>query len=176
MRRLELYRKLLATSDMINELIQIISAEALLFEDFLELLDRQKEVLVTNNVDVLDEITELQRQKLLESQELNRRREELIAAIKKANAVEGDLTVARLLEFADENQAERLLRLKDIIFSLNDRIAEARNTNVMLLNQSREFIAKTMSMLSRMNSPESTYRRSGTALEGGTTIMVDRRI
>ena len=63
---------------MINQLIQIISEEAVVFEDFLALLDRQKEILVTNDVDGLNEITEQQRLKLAESQRLNRRRSELM--------------------------------------------------------------------------------------------------
>ena len=66
---------------MINQLIQIIGDEAVLFEEFLGLLDKQKKALVANDVEELDRVTELQRQKLSESQKLNRRREELIAAI-----------------------------------------------------------------------------------------------
>jgi flagellar biosynthesis/type III secretory pathway chaperone len=161
---------------MINQLLQVIGQEAHLFEDFLALLDQQKQMLVSNDVATLNEVTELQRQKILESQRLNRIREELIAEIQAENAIEGDVTVARLLEFADRNQAERLLQLKEIIFSLNDRITEARNTNAMLLNQSREFISRTMRMLSKIKNPDKTYDRRGVAPDGQSTIVVDRRI
>ncbi len=161
---------------MINRLIEIIGQESLLFEEFLDLLDRQKDVLVANDVDQLKAVVALQQQKLLESQELNRRREEVIAAIKKANALQGDITVARLLEFVDENQAERLLSLREAILSLNERISEARNTNALLLNQSREFIARTMVMLSQLNSPDIAYGRNGEAPRTNGTVMVDRRI
>jgi len=161
---------------MINQLIQVIGQEARLFEDFLALLDRQKEMLVSNDVATLNEVTELQRQKIVESQRLNRIREKLISDIKAETAIEGDVTVARLLEFADRDQAERLLQLKEIIFSLNDRITEARNTNTLLLNQSREFISRTMRMLSRINNPDTTYDCHGASPEGHATVVVDRRI
>jgi len=161
---------------MINELIQIISEEALLFEDFLHLLDRQQKMLVANDVAGLNEVTARQQQKLMESQRLNRRREQVIAAIKCANAVEGDMTVARILEFADDDQAERLKRLRESIINLNDSIGRARNTNAMLLNRSREYIARTMAMLSRVCNPDSTYDNHGTSGDNRRSLAVDRRV
>jgi flagellar biosynthesis/type III secretory pathway chaperone len=161
---------------MINQLLQVIGQEAHLFEDFLALLEKQKEMLVSNDVASLNEVTELQRQKIIESQRLNRIREKLIAEIKAEIAIEGDVTVARLLEFADRDQAARLQQLKEIIFGLNDRINEARNTNAMLLNQSREFISRTMQMLSKINNPDNTYDRHGASPGEHATVAVDRRI
>ena len=161
---------------MINQLIQIISDEALLFEEFLKLLDRQKDALVANDTERLNQTIELQQQKLLESQNLSRRREEVVAAIKKANAITGDVTVSRLLAYADEDQSQRLIKLQEILLGLNDRVTEARNTNAMLLNRSREFISKTMTMLSRLHSPDKTYGKRGAAPQGHATIAVDRRI
>ncbi len=161
---------------MINQLIHLIGQETLLFEEFLDLLERQKQKLVANDVDGINEITELQQAKLGESHRLHQRRMELINEIKQANALEGDLSVSRLLDFVDDDQAERLLQLKDLIFDLNEKITETRNTNAMLLNQSREFIAKTMSMLSRVNNPEPTYGSDGASTDPESTVMVDRRI
>jgi hypothetical protein len=161
---------------MINRLIQLIGEEALLFEEFLDLLERQKQALVANDVALLNHTTDQQRQKLRQSHLLNQQREELIAEIKAANAVEGDLTVSRLLAFADENQAVRLLKLKQIILELNDKISETRNANALLLNQSREFIAHTMSALAAMNAPETSYAPGGKPKAGDGALAVDRRI
>ncbi len=161
---------------MINQLIQVINREALVFEEFLQLLDSQKEALVANDTDRLNKVTAQQQQKLLESQALNRQREEIISSIKEANAIDGDVTVARLLKFADEDQSQRLSMLQEAILGLNDRITEARNTNAMLLNRSREFISRTMTMLSRLNSPEQTYSKSGETQPESSAVAVDRRI
>lgn len=161
---------------MINRLIQVISKEALVFEEFLQLLDSQKEALVANDTDRLNEVTAQQQQKLLESQALNRQREEVITSLKEANAIDGDVTVTRLLEFADEDQSQRLSMVQEAILGLNDRITEARNTNVMLLNRSREFISRTMTMLSRLNSPEQAYTKSGETQPGNSAVAVDRRV
>ncbi len=160
---------------MINELIDIVSREAALFESFLELLEQQKEMLVTNNLEGLNEVTARQQQRLLESRHLDRSREEIVERIKAVNEIEGDLSVARLLELVDANQAERLLQLKDLILSLNVKIGETRNTNAMLLNQSREFIARTMAALAKINNPEATYSHDARSARGGDNVVVDRR-
>lgn len=157
-------------------MIDIISKEAALFESFLELLERQKEMLVANDLDGLNEVVQRQREKFIESKLLNKQRENLVAAIKTARDIEGDLTVTRLLKLVDEDQANRLSQLRDIIYSLNEKITTSRNTNAMLLNRSREFIARTMEMLSKIKNPDNTYARTGMAAERGSNIMVDRRI
>ena len=161
--------------DMINRLVNLISREASLFENFLELLNRQKETLVQNDLKALNQVTELQHEKMVESQLLNNERESLIEEIRAANLIEGDVTVSRLLEFADNSQTGRLTQLRETILDLNDRITEARNTNAMLLNQSREFIAKTMEALSKINNPEHTYSRDGAGNRHHANVAVDRR-
>jgi hypothetical protein len=160
---------------MIEQLIQIINDEALLFEEFLQLLDEQKKALVANDSDRLNEVTQLQQRKLLESSALNGKRNQVIAALQKANALDGDVTVTRLLEYADEDQSQRLTHLRDAILALNERINTARNTNAMLLNRSREYIARTMDMLSRMHSPDKSYARTGSVPCDRTAVAVDRR-
>jgi len=160
---------------MIAKLIDIISKEAALFESFLELLERQKQMLVTNNVDGLNELTALQQEKLSESRALSRRREQLLNRIKQDHTLDGDVTMARLAALADEDQAARLMQLRSVILSLNEKINDARNTNAMLLNQSREFVAKTMSLLARMNSPEPNYTGSGRTDRTTSAVVLDRR-
>ena len=157
-------------------MIDIISKEAALFESFLELLERQKEMLVANDLDGLNEVVQRQREKFIESKLLNKQRENLVTAIKTSRDIEGDLTVTRLLKLVDEDQANRLSQLRDVIYSLNEKITDTRNTNAMLLNRSREFIAHTMEMLSKINNPDNTYARTGLSAERGSNIMVDRRI
>lgn len=160
---------------MINKLIDVIGREALVFESFLELLEQQQEMLVKNDVDGLNRVTDLQREKLVESQLLNKQRQELVEQIKLENDIEGDLNVSRLLELVDEDQAARLQRLQRLILGLNDQITQVRNQNAMLLNRSREYILKTMEMLSKINSPDSTYSRPGATSDRQRNVAVDRR-
>jgi flagellar biosynthesis/type III secretory pathway chaperone len=160
---------------MINRLIDIIGREAALFESFLELLERQKQMLVTNDVEGLSEVTEQQRRKLIESRLLNRQREELAAQIKESHALDGDVTVSRLLQLADRDQADRLRALRDSILGLNEKITQTRNSNALLLNQSREYISNTIKMLTQIRSPQPTYVKSGVNGDRASNSMLDRR-
>ncbi|MFQ6009168.1 MAG: flagellar protein FlgN [Candidatus Zixiibacteriota bacterium] len=159
---------------MIDRLIDILRQEAALFESFLELLEQQQQMLVNNDVEGLNRVTLQQQERLRESQNLNRQREEIIEHIKQANAVEGDLNVTRLIEMVDQDRAHQLIKLRDLIQSLNDKITTTRNQNALLLNRSREYIAKTMEMLSRINAHSSTYGESGVQKESLASVAVDR--
>jgi hypothetical protein len=160
---------------MIDQLIDIISKEASLFESFLELLERQKQMLVSNDIEGLKELTALQHERIAESRALSRIREQVIERIKNNHSWDGDVTVTRILALADEDQSVRLTQLRDLMLGLNHKINTTRNTNAMLLNQSREFVARTMAMLAKMHTPETAYSKRESADKGSRAIVLDRR-
>jgi hypothetical protein len=160
---------------MIDQLINIISKEAALFETFLDLLEQQKQALVKNDHVALTALTERQNEKLAESRLLSRRREELVETIKRERAIDGDLTVTRLIAMVEKDQADRLRQLREAILSLNDQISQVRNSNAMLLNQSREYVARTMDMLARLNNPQPGYGKSGDNGHPSRALALDRR-
>lgn len=159
-----------------DRLIDILGREAALFESFLQLLERQQRALVDNDAEELGRITELQREKLSESTLLHRERESVIGAIKENNAIEGDLTVSRLVEIVDKSQAEVLTRLRDAILNVNERILNTRNQNAMLLNKSREYINRMMKMLSAVGDPTPEYTAGGAERNSGRNVAVDWRV
>ena len=161
---------------MIDRLIQIIGREASLFESFLALFEEQQRMLVSNDADGLKEVTDQLREKLLESRKLNQQREEMVRQIKRENRIEGDLNVSRLLKIVDDTQATQLVRLRDLISTLNDKIMKTRNQNAMLLNKSREYISRMMEMLSKMSSPQSTYSAAGATDQPSYNVALDRRV
>jgi hypothetical protein len=161
---------------MINQLIDVIGREAACFESFLRLLTEQKQALVTNDINELNRITRLQQQLLHESHELSTRREQVIVRIESECDLKEDLTISRLIAMADSEQAGRLRQLRDLLLSLNEQILEVRNTNAMLINQSREMIARTMAMLSRPEHSDATYARNARPTERAVAVALDRRI
>lgn len=161
---------------MVDTLIEIIGREAALFESFLSLLARQQQALVNNDQEELGRVTELQREKLAESRQLNAERERVLTQIKRDNAIDGDLTVSRLVAMLDEDRANRLTVLRGVILDLNERILKMRNQNAMLLNKSREYIRRTMEMLSRIATPQpETYSTGRQAASEAQTVALDRR-
>ena len=160
---------------MVDQLINIISREAVVFESFLESLEQQKQMLVTNDADGLNRVTQFQRERIAESQQLARQREELVRRIKEEKNIDGNLNVTRLISLVDKAQADQLARLSAFIFSLNEKITESRNQNVMLLNRSREYISRMMRMLSKVHQPD-TYDRATSRPQQAPTVAMDRRV
>jgi flagellar biosynthesis/type III secretory pathway chaperone len=158
---------------MVDRLIDILSREAVLLESFLDLLEQQKRALVANDLTALTAVTERQRELHSQSVLLNRQREETIAEIKVTEAVNGDLSVIRLVEMVDKDRANRLLALRETILSLSEKITDTRNANALMINKSREFITKMMSTLSRINNPEPAYSAKPSKQPAGA-VMVDR--
>jgi len=144
-------------SKMVNELIVLVGSEAALFADFLELLGRQQKRLTKNERDGLNQFKAGRRRKVLESQLLNKQREELISMIKSTNAIEGDLFVSRLIELVDEDQGCRLVKLREIIDSLNSEIGVVRSQNEVLLKRSSEYVKRTLELLNNINSPSNNF-------------------
>lgn len=161
---------------MINRLIDIIGKEAVLFESFLALFEKQQEMLVANDAVGLNEVTERLREKVVESRLLNKQREELVEEIRLDNRIEGDLNVTRLLDIVDDEQASQLIRLRELITTLNDKIANTRNENAALLNQSREYIKNMMGMLSKLSHPEPAYSSTGAGDQASYNVALDRRV
>jgi hypothetical protein len=161
---------------MINQLIDIISREALLFESFLDLLEQQKTALVANNLSELNRLTRLQQEALVRSRSLDDERVRVVAAIKAERRFDGDLTVSRIIEISDSEQAHRLIELRELLLGLNEKILEVRNTNAFLINESRELISRTMTMLSRGKQSDATYTRDAAHTDRRQAVALDRRI
>ena len=161
---------------MIDKLIEIIGQEATVFAEFLSLLEEQKQALVRNDIPLIENTTARQREKLTQSHNLNREREEIVALIRIENDFIEDCSVNQLLELADANQSERLIQLQDIILDLHEQIEKTRNSNALLLNQSREFISRTMSMLCDMNRPAGNYTSTGKSSDTQVSLIMDRRV
>lgn len=160
---------------MVNQLIDIIGREAVVFEVFLTLLERQRDLLVANDVTGLTAVTAKQQEAVLESKRLNRERERLVTLLQAEHDITGDFGLSKLLDLVDQTQAERLTQLRELILGLNQQISEVRNSNAMLLNNSRKYIAKTISLLSQLQHPEDTYSRTGASSTSSGAVAVDRR-
>ncbi len=164
-----------SNSELVQELIGILKKEASLFETFLELLDRQQTALVQNDLTVINEVTERQREKIIEAGILSRKRGQIIRRLSEDYETREDLTVSHLIETLTSGQAEILNRLRETILDLNDRIGKMRSQNEMLIDRSREIIMKTMELLARIKTPDDSYRSHGQNNPGQTNLALDRR-
>ena len=164
-----------SNSKLVYELIEILKEEAYLFETFLDLLEKQQRALVKNDLEEINRITDLQREKAVASRRLINRREEVIGKLTLDGASSEDITISRLIDSVASGQAIVLGQLRNSILDLNNKITDVRNQNAMLINRSRENIVKTMELISRIGAPDNGYQKKGKVEHMSTNIIVDRR-
>ncbi|MFH2035021.1 MAG: flagellar protein FlgN [Candidatus Zixiibacteriota bacterium] len=164
-----------SNSELVLELIGVLNKETSLFETFLELLELQQKALVENDLKSLNQITERQREKTIESNILARKRENVIGKLALEQKLTGDLTISNLIETVQSNQAGILSQLRDTILGLNEKIGTIRSQNTVLINRSRDNIMKTMELLGRFKLPANNYKQKGTLDQPNTNVVLDRR-
>ncbi len=162
-------------SELVRELIDALQKEALLFETFLETLEKQQQALVKNDIEELNRITDLQREKAVESRLLSQKRDEIIGILSSELDATENLTLSRLIESVSSGQARILGQLRETILDLNGRIMRVRSQNEMLINRSRENIMKTMELLCTLGGPESGYQSEGKPNRATVSVALDRR-
>ncbi len=99
-----------SNSELTWELIRVLEKEASLFETFPDLLEQQQEALVRNDVNRLNEITEMQKEKLVSAGQLSKSREELIRKLSEQGRAPDDLTISRLIESASSRSTRKMRR------------------------------------------------------------------
>lgn len=161
--------------EQIPTLIACLAREALVFEQFLDLLHDQRRCLVASDLAGLTSCTERQREKLVEAQLLHRQREDLLTKMRQDQQWRGDLNLQRLIDLASVDQAEQMRRIRETIFGLHEQIATARDANMLLIDRSREVIAKTLAMLAAVNNGPAAYNGDQHRPLDSQRLLMDRR-
>ena len=159
----------------IAELIKVLANEAELFTSYVDLLDQQKDAIVANDIDMLDCVTERQRESLTASRILDEKRTALVSSLQTQASVTGDLTITALLQLVSVEDGQRLSQLRDTIVSLNDSIEDGKQRNEYLIDKSRTVISETLRLFNRVGVKKSR----GVAYTAGAsapTVHPDARI
>jgi len=164
-----------SNSELVRELIETLEKEASLFETFLELLEVQQRELVENDISMLNQVTDQQRDKIIETGNLARKRETIISRLSSDGSMADDLTISKLIASVSPGHANMLEIIRETILDLNEKINKTRSQNEMLINRSRENIVKTMELLGRFKVPNNNYGGEGKMNTVQTNIALDRR-
>ncbi|MCH9030897.1 MAG: flagellar protein FlgN [candidate division Zixibacteria bacterium] len=172
------------TSPNVDELIETLVKEASIFESYFDLLEEQKGMIVANDIEGLNAVTEKQREKLTESKILDRRRKSLVEELTARNNIKGDVNVSRLLEMISIQDGSRLESLRKEITEINERIETARDQNKFLLDKSRQIVIDTIRLINRAGissvdgaaySPAKTAQNT-IANQNQMSLTLDRRV
>lgn len=161
---------------LLDRLITVIGDEAVLFEKFLAMLERQQYALIHNDVDDVQTVTSELQTVVLQSQKLETARAEIVDEVRRHKGAQENLTVSRICDMADESRSTQLKTLRETVLDLYSRIEETRMRNGLLIQQSMEQIRNTMEMIGRIPSQKQNYQGKGAVSREYAPVGVDRRV
>jgi len=162
----------------ILQLIKLIGEEVVIFETFVELLNRQQEALVANDMELLATVTQEQEKLALRTSQIERRRNELVRVLsQELNRDSNDINLTELAKLVAEPELNQLRTLQTTLLGLHDQIATTKSRNDFLIRKSMEYINNTLTYLSAAGEKEATYAPDkNKRVSNGHLAVVDRRM
>ncbi len=149
-------------TELIAALIDIIKREEGLLNDFLELLEEQKTLLVKNNTDSF-ETTVRKQEELIE--QIRKLEDQRIGKVRKIardlEIKESELTITRLVELSLGTVSSELRQHKQSMNGLVGRIRRANKVNQYLIKRSLNINHRTIDILIDENLRDVTYEKDG---------------
>ncbi len=162
----------------IIRLISLIGEEVLIFETFLQYLNRQQEALVKNDLEALQIVTHDQEILSQRTTQVEQERRALVAEISVGlDRDQDDLTLTELTKLVSEPESNQIHALQGTLLNLHEQISTIKSRNDFLIRKSMEYINTTMSQLGLTEqSDKRTY--SADVVKTNPTqksALVDRR-
>jgi hypothetical protein len=162
----------------ILQLIKLIGEEVVIFETFVELLNRQQEALVANDMELLAKVTQEQERLALTTSQTEKRRTELVQTLsQELNRDSNDINLTELTKLVAEPELNQLRTLQATLTGLHGQISTIKSRNDFLIRKSMEYINNTLTFLSVAGEKEATYAADkNKRVSNGHLAVVDRRI
>jgi hypothetical protein len=162
----------------ILQLIKLIGEEVVIFETFVELLNRQQEALVANDMELLATVTQEQERLALTTSQTEKRRTELVRTLShELNRDTNDINLTELAKLVAEPELNQLRTLQATLTGLHGQISTIKSRNDFLIRKSMEYINNTLTFLSAAGEKEATYTPDkNKRTSNGRLAVVDRRI
>ena len=164
-------------ASVIQELITVLTEEQQLYEKIIPIASEKKNVIIKNNLESLQEITEQEQLAIDQVTVLEKKRSEVIVNIGiLLNRKPEELTLKEIIRLL-ENQLKEQKQLSQIHDQLKQTVQELKNINIQnksLIVQSLEMIEFNMNLIqSTRMSPGNNYTKGAItedapALQAGT--------
>ncbi len=150
---------------LIDELVETMSKENVIYKDLIPITDEKTRVIIKNDLDALQKITELEQRTIEKINALERKREEVIINIGTVvNRDPKELNMKALIEILGKQpkEQEKLRNIHDELSETLRRLVTINDRNKELINQSLEMIEFNMNLIqsTRMAPGVNNYTRS----------------
>jgi hypothetical protein len=151
----------------LNELIEILSAEQKIYQQYLQLLTEQQECLIKNDLDAIRESTEKINTLAQQATNLENGRQKIIARLSNSAEIKfDDINISKLIEKFAGPGFGKLEQLKDTIMEMHEQVTRQKTRNELLIDQSMGIISQTIQFIHEVNNPRVVYENPA-KLKGG---------
>ncbi len=169
-------------ASLIEELVSTLEQEYNVYQQLIPIAEEKTRVIVKNDLTSLQEITEQEQQAIININQLERKRETVMANIKTViNRKGGELTLRTLIGLMEKQPKEQIALsiIHDNLKRSIQRLVEVNNRNKSLIQQSLEMIEFNMNFIqsTRMSPGNNTYTKGASKYEtlASGTGMFDTR-
>lgn len=149
-------------NELIQDLVQVIKREEGLLQDFLDLLENQKDLLVKNKVEDFEATVRRQEELITEIRDLESDRIARVKRIAEGLEIqEAEITITRLVELSLGQVSGELQDAKKSMSRLVERIRRANQVNQYLIKRSLNMANRSLDLLIDDNLRDVIYEQSG---------------
>ena len=149
-------------NDILSKFFGLLEHEADLYQELLTLIEKEKQAVVATNLAELNETAKVKDNLLLKIRILDEQREHLLRKLADDLGHPAQaLTLAKLSQFVEAPQANRIKRLRSTFLSVIAKIQRANDCNRTLFSHSLELVRSSVNLLNNVMTSSPVYFPSG---------------
>jgi len=128
----------------INDLIDVLNGEMLLYKDLLDISSKKTDVIIHGKIQELDNMTKVEGSIICRLSKLEEEREKILSGYDDT----GEITISELCKMLPEDDAKKLKKIQKEFESLLKALNERNDLNKSLLQQSIEYVNYSIGLIS----------------------------
>ncbi|MEW6534104.1 MAG: flagellar protein FlgN [Candidatus Auribacterota bacterium] len=149
-------------TDRISEIAALLRRETAMYADLHKIARQIQQSIVKNNIDQLGALVESEDTLFTRAENLRQERFSLLQNLKQElNLTDEEYSLARMLEFMDEEDARQIQDLRDKLIDSINKLDVVNRNNHVLVNYSLDLNGKFMNLLLNLGENNTVYHQSG---------------
>lgn len=161
---------------LVSDLEQMLTQQSKIYEALVDLSKRKRELIIHGGTAEFERVLSSEQALLWQAGRLEERRFALQRQLAASMGVEaGDLTLSRLADACEPDQAERLKRLQVTLVDTLGELGRLNEANTALLKKALSYVETALAALGRKGPGAAAYNPDGSRAESGELRRVVNR-